>query len=84
MPGKIELADDFGAQEAHHVGRDAEPEPGKHLFRDRRAAEDVAPLEDDGPHARAGQVGRGHQPVVPAPDDDGVVALPHGRGAYML
>ena len=49
----------------------------KDLFGYRRASQDVAPLEHEGLPPRARQIGRGHESVVPSPDDDRVVARGH-------
>ena len=47
--------------------------PGKHLLGHRRAADALAPLEHQHPLARAREIGRAHQAVVAAADDDRVV-----------
>ena len=62
-----------GPQQRHDVGADREVEAGKDLFGDRRAAEDVTPLEHEHLAARAREIGGGGQAVVAAADDDGVV-----------
>ena len=48
--------------------------PGIDLLGHRGAADQVPPLEHDHPLAGTRQVGRGDEAVVPAADDDGVVA----------
>ena len=75
MLRQLELADDLGAQQAHDVREDREAEAREELLGDGRAAEDVAPLEDERLHPGAGQVGGADQAVVAAADDDRVVAL---------
>ena len=50
--GQLEVADDLGAEQADDVARDGEPEARDDLLGDRRAAEDVAPLEDQRLEAR--------------------------------
>ncbi len=70
---QIELADDLGPQQRHHVRADRELEAGKHLFGDGGAAEHVPALEHEHLASRAGEVGGAGQPVVPAADDDRVV-----------
>jgi hypothetical protein len=74
---QVEVADDLRPQQRHDVGRDAEPEAGEDLLGDGRAAEDVAPLEDDGSKAGTREVGRGGEAVVAPADHDRVVPLPH-------
>ena len=71
---QVELADDLGAEQADDVARDAEPEAREDLLGHRRAAEQVALLEDDGLQAGPGEVGGADEPVVTAADDDRVVA----------
>ena len=71
---QLELADDLRAEQADDVAGDAEPEAREDLLGDRRAAEDVALLEDDRPQAGAGEVGGADEAVVATADDDRVVA----------
>ena len=77
--GSCEVADDLRPQQADDVASDAEAEAGEDLLGDRGATEDVAPLEDEGPQAGPGEVRGADQAVVATADDDGVVALRHGR-----
>ena len=74
---QLQVADDRGTEETHHVGQHREGEPRKDLFAHRRPADDVAPLEHQ--HLVTGlcQVGGADQPVVSGPDNDGVVSLAH-------
>ena len=73
MLRQLEVADDLGAEQAHDIAEDREAEAREELLGDRRAAEHVALLEDEGPQAGAGEVGRAHEAVVAAADDDRVV-----------
>ncbi len=75
VPRQLELADDLGAEQRHDVREDREPEAREELLGDRRAAEDVAPLEDERLHPGAGEIRGADQAVVAAADDDRVVAL---------
>ena len=79
VAGQLQLADDLGPKQRHHVGGDAEAEAGDDLLGDGRAAEHVAALEHDHAHAGAGEVRGRDQAVVPAADHDRVVALRHAR-----
>ena len=72
---QLELADDLGPEERHDVREDREAEAREDLLGDRRAAEDVAPLEDQRLHPGPGEIGRADEAVVAAADDDRVVAL---------
>ena len=71
--GQCEVPDDFGAEQRDDVRRDAEAEAGEDLLGDRRPAENVAPLQYDDLQSGPREVRRGHEPVVPAADDHGVV-----------
>ena len=77
--GQVELADDLGPQQRHDVREDREPEAREDLLGHRRAAEHVAPLEDDGLQPRAREIGGADQAVVAAADHDRVVALAKAR-----
>jgi aminomethyltransferase len=52
--------------------------PGKYLLGDGSASRDVTALEDDDPFARAGEVRRSRQAVMPAADHDRVVSQHSG------
>jgi hypothetical protein len=54
MRGQVQIADDLRTEEAADVGTDAELESGKHLFRHRGPAEDVASLQDQDAFPRTG------------------------------
>jgi hypothetical protein len=76
---QLELPDDLRAEQGNDVRGHAEPEAGKDLLGHRGTAEDVAPLEHHDLEAGPSEVGRGHQPVVPAADYHGVVRAPGSR-----
>ena len=71
MPRQLEIADDLGAQQAHDIGKDGEPERREDLFTACGTADDVASFEHE--HALAGtsKVGRADEPVVARADNDG-------------
>ena len=75
--GQLQIADDRRVEEAVDVGGGGDLEAGERLLGDAGAADDVAPLEDEHAQPGAREVARGHQPVVPGTDHDGVVT----RGA---
>ena len=70
--GELEIMDDVGSQQAERVGERGEVEPRDQLFGDRRAADDVASLDDQRLQAGLGEVGAVDQTVVAAADDDRV------------
>ena len=73
MLRQLELSDDLGPEQRDHVRGHAEPKSREDLLGYRGPAENVAPFEHDYLQARPREVGRRHQPVVPAADHDGVV-----------
>jgi len=75
--GQLQVADDRRVEEAVDVGGGGDLEAGERLLGDAGAADDVAPLKDKHAQPGAREVARGHQPVVPGTDHDGVVT----RGA---
>ena len=77
VPRQVQLADDLGPQQRHHVRADRELEAGEDFLGHGRAAEHVAALEHEHLLAGAGQVGGGDEAVVAAADDDRVVGLGH-------
>ena len=79
MTREIQLADDLGTQQRDDVRADGELEAGKDFFRHGGAADEVTPLEHEHFSARLREVGRVHQAVVAAADDDDVVG--HSRDA---
>ena len=74
-----QVVDDALRQEAHEVAvaAQARVDAGKGLGRDRRATENVEPLEHEHVEARLGKVGGRREAVVPAADDDHVPSLRH-------
>ena len=80
VAGEIEVADDLGSQQRNDVRTYRDAEAGKHLFGHRRPAKDVAPLEHEHTPPRTRQIGRVDEPVVPATDNDDVVAH-HAAGS---
>ena len=85
MARQFQVADDLRAQQAHDVGEFGEAIAGKDLLGHRRAADDVAPLEDHHLLARARQIGAGDQAVVARADDDRVVVVGcHARLTYFF
>ena len=75
MARKIELADDFRAEERDHVGTFGEEKAGDDFFGDGGTAEDVAAFEDQDFFAGLGQIGCVGEAIVTAADDDHVVVL---------
>ena len=71
--GQLEVVDDVRPQQAQGVRERREPEAGPELLGDRRAADEVAALEDERAQAGLGQVRAVRQAVVAATDDDRVV-----------
>src|SRR6185503_19563137 len=70
---QIELTDDLGPEQRHHVRTDGIPESGEDFFGDRRAAKHMAALEDEYLLPGAREIGGGGESVVPSADDDCVV-----------
>ena len=77
VPRQVEIANDLGAQQAHHVREHRELEAGKDLLGHGRAADALAPLEHEHALAGAGEIRGAHEPVVAAADDDCVVGRRH-------
>ncbi len=73
MLGKPQIGDDFRIEQRDRVGGDRIAKSRMKFFRDRRAADDAAPLQhhDLAPGHR--QIGGADEAVVPAPDDDRVM-----------
>ena len=71
--GELQVLDDLRPEERERVRERREPEAGTQLLGDGGAADEVAPLEDQGPQARLREVGAVDEAVVAAADDDGVV-----------
>jgi hypothetical protein len=74
---QFQLANDVRAQQADDVGEDGELEAGIDLLGDAGAADEIALFQHQ--HLLAGfrQVSGGHQAVVPAADNNGVVLSGH-------
>ena len=77
--GEFEIGDHLRMQKAHQIAEYREFEAGHDLFGHRRAADHMAALEHERLQPGAGEVGAAGQPIVAAPDDDGVVPLRHAR-----
>ena len=72
---QFQVADDLRPQQADHIRELAELVPREDLLGHRRAADDVPPFQHHDLLAGPRQIRRGHQPVVPAADDDRVVVI---------
>ena len=81
--GQLEVLDDVRPEQAQRVREGREPEARAELLGDRRAADEVAALEDQRPEPGLGQVGAVDQAVVAATDDDRVVG-PVGASTRVL
>ena len=79
VAAEVELVDHDLVEQADDVGARADDEAlvGERALERRRAAELLAPLEDEHPLAGLRQIGGGREPVVAAADDDRV---PLARG----
>jgi hypothetical protein len=87
VPWQIQLTDDLGPQQRHHVRADGVLEARIDLFGHRRAAQHVAALEDEDLPPRSRQVRGVDEPVVSAADDDDVVVhqlLLVARGSLLV
>ncbi len=83
VPRQLEVADDLGPQQAHHVGELAEAVAREDFFGDGGATDDLAPLEHDHFLAGAREVrGRDHA-VVAGADDDSIEGIA-GHGGYFF
>ena len=83
---QLEVVDDVRSKKAEGVRERREPEARPELLGDRRATDDVAPLEDQRPETALGEIGPVDEAVVTAADDDRVIGsvlrcggLRHGR-----
>ena len=83
---QLEVVDDVRSKKAEGVRERCEPEARPELLGDRRATDDVAPLEDQRPETAPGEIGPVDEAVVTAADDDRVIGsvlrcggLRHGR-----
>jgi hypothetical protein len=73
MPSKIEVADDFRAQQAQDVGGDGIAVARMEFLGHRGAADDRATLQHQRAQAGLAEIGGRRQAVMPGADDDGVV-----------
>ena len=71
------VANDLGIEQADRVAGGGIAEAGMELLRHCRAADDGPPLQDAHLVPRPRQVKGADQPIMPAADDDGVIALAH-------
>jgi len=75
--GKIQLTNDFGAEERDYVRAFGEKEAWDDFFGDGGAAEHAAALQDDHFFPGFGQVGGVDEAIVTASDDNDIVELRH-------
>jgi len=68
MAAQVQLVDHPGLQQRDGVGGDRIAEARMELFGHRRAADHAAPFQHGDLQAGPGQVGRAHQAVVAAAD----------------
>ena len=71
---QVEVSDDLGPQQTHHVRENRKLESRKNLFGHGRAPDQWAFFENERLPSRAREVSGRNQAVVPASDDDRVVA----------
>src|SRR5690606_11369418 len=72
---QLEIADDLRTQQAHDIREHREPEPWKDFLRHGSTANQRTPFEDKRPATGAREVRSRNEPVVPAANDDDVVAI---------
>jgi hypothetical protein len=72
MIGQLEIGNDSGVEQADRVGRDRIAEAGVKFLRHRGAADHLAPVDHAHAQARAGEIGRAGEAVMPRADDDDV------------
>ena len=75
VPRQVEVADDFGTEQADDIGKHRKLEPREDLFGDRGTADAGAALQHQHFFPGARQIGGCHEAVVAAADHDRVV--PH-------
>jgi hypothetical protein len=73
VAGKLEVENDLGPQQRDDIRANGKLEAGKDFFRASRAAEDVAPLEDEHSLSRFRQIGGVGEAVVASANNDYVV-----------
>ena len=74
---QLQIADDPRMQQAHHVGEARGAKTGREFLGDRRAPEDLAPLEHQRLQPRPGEIRPADEPVVAGPDHDHIVRIRH-------
>src|ERR1044072_1569090 len=74
---QIEFTNDLRPQQRNYVRANRELESGKDLFRDTSAPEHMTAFEYEHAFAGAREIGRVHQSVVTAADDNDVVVVTH-------
>ena len=79
VAGELQFADDLRAHQAHHVREDAVAKAREDLLGDGGASQQRPRFQHAHVEARARQVGRVHQAVVPAAHHDHVVFPGHCR-----
>ncbi len=74
---QVEFADHLRPQQAHGVGRDGVAIARMEFLGDGGTAHDRPPLDHERAEARLAEIGRGREPVMPGPDDDGLPDFCH-------
>ena len=77
VAGKVEVANDLGAQQRDDVRADGKLESGKNFFRDRCPAKHMPPLQDEHFLPRARKIGGVSEAVVASANHDDVVCVSH-------
>src|SRR3954468_4149296 len=77
-PTQLQPAAYLRSQQAHHVGKDREAKAGEHLLAESRTADALSAFQHQHFLARAREIRRARETVVPAADDDDVVLI-HAR-----
>ena len=75
MTRQLQLPNDLGAQQAHHVGKFREAIAGKDFLGHGGAADDVAAFQDHHLLPGARQIGAGDEAVVARTDHDRIVVV---------
>ena len=73
MPRQLQIRDHLRIEQRHRVARHRIAEARMKLFRDRRAADDIAPLQHQHLQPGLSQIRRANEPVMAPADDDNVV-----------
>ena len=77
VAGKIEIADNFRAQERNNVRKNRKLKARKDFFGDGCASQNVTAFQNQDFLTGSREIGRVHQAVVAATDDDCIVLLWH-------